>query len=55
MTVVPVFKIGKDDVSVFHGTLPFVTFGEVMVRETPADEERPERTRLVQLSMAGSE
>jgi 2-dehydro-3-deoxygluconokinase len=27
----------------------------VMVRETPADQERPERTRLVRLSMAGSE
>jgi 2-dehydro-3-deoxygluconokinase len=33
----------------------FVTFGEVMVRDTPADMERPERTRLVHLSMAGSE
>lgn len=32
-----------------------VTFGEVMIRETPADLERPERTRLVHLSMAGSE
>ena len=33
----------------------FVTFVEEMVRDTPADNERPERTRLVQLSMAGSE
>jgi 2-dehydro-3-deoxygluconokinase len=33
----------------------FVTFGEVMIRDTPADLERPERTRLVYLSMAGSE
>jgi 2-dehydro-3-deoxygluconokinase len=33
----------------------FVTMGEVMVRDTPADAERPERTRLVHLSMAGSE
>jgi 2-dehydro-3-deoxygluconokinase len=33
----------------------FVTFGEVMIRDTPADMERPERTRLVHLSMAGSE
>ena len=32
-----------------------MTFGEVMVRDTPADMERPERTRLVRLSMAGSE
>jgi 2-dehydro-3-deoxygluconokinase len=33
----------------------FVTMGEVMVRDTPADAERPERSRLVHLSMAGSE
>jgi 2-dehydro-3-deoxygluconokinase len=33
----------------------FVAMGEVMVRDTPADAERPERTRLVHLSMAGSE
>lgn len=33
----------------------FVTFGEVMVRDTPADMQRPESTRLVHLSMAGSE
>jgi 2-dehydro-3-deoxygluconokinase len=33
----------------------FVTFGETMIRDTPADNERPERTRLVHLSMAGSE
>lgn len=33
----------------------FVTFGEVMIRDTPADRERPERTRLVHLSAAGSE
>jgi 2-dehydro-3-deoxygluconokinase len=32
-----------------------VTLGEVMVRDTPADAERPERTRLVHLSPAGSE
>ena len=32
-----------------------MTFGETMVRDTPADLERPERTRLVHLSMAGSE
>jgi len=33
----------------------FVTFGEVMVRDTPADMERLERTRQVSLSLAGSE
>jgi 2-dehydro-3-deoxygluconokinase len=50
------FNITKDDLSDFHGRGPaFVTFGEVMVRDTPADMERPERTRLVHLSMAGSE
>ena len=46
----------EDDLSRFDGRGPaFVTFGEVMVRDTPADRERPERTRLVHLSMAGSE
>jgi 2-dehydro-3-deoxygluconokinase len=37
------------------GSPAFVSMGEVMVRDTPADGERPERTRLVHLSMAGSE
>ena len=55
MPDLPLFKITKDDLSSFHGSLPFVTMGEVMIRDTPADEERPERTRLVRLSMAGSE
>jgi 2-dehydro-3-deoxygluconokinase len=46
----------SDDLAAFEGDGPAViTFGEVMVRETPADLERPERTRLVHLSMAGSE
>jgi 2-dehydro-3-deoxygluconokinase len=46
----------NDDLSMFASTGPaVVTFGEVMVRDTPADMERPERTRLVHLSMAGSE
>ena len=55
MPDLPLFKITKDDLSSFRGSLPFVTMGEVMIRDTPADEERPERTRLVRLSMAGSE
>lgn len=56
MVDIPGFNITKDDLSRFHGRGPaFVTFGEVMVRDTPADMERPERTRLVYLSMAGSE
>ena len=50
------YDISKDDLGAFNGVGPaFVTFGEVMVRDTPADMERPERTRLVHLSMAGSE
>ena len=50
------WDITKDDLSACTGKKPvFVTFGEVMVRDTPADLERPERTRLVHLSMAGSE
>ena len=50
------YDITHDDLSRFSNRGPaFVTFGEVMVRDTPADDERPERTRLVHLSMAGSE
>jgi len=49
-------KIVDDNLGRFDRTTPiFVTFGEVMIRDTPADMERPERTRLVHLSMAGSE
>ncbi len=50
------YNITKDDLSEFEGKrAAFVTFGEVMVRDTPADMERPERSRLVHVSMAGSE
>jgi 2-dehydro-3-deoxygluconokinase len=50
------YDITKDDLGQFEGQAPvFVTFGEVMVRDTPADNERPERARTVHLSMAGSE
>ncbi len=50
------YDITKDELSAFAGRGPaFVTFGETMVRDTPADGERPERTRQVHLSMAGSE
>lgn len=50
------FDITRDDLGEFSSRGPaFVTLGEVMVRDTPADMERPERTRLVHLSMAGSE
>lgn len=51
----PSFNITTDDLSAFSGGPAFVTFGETMVRDTPADSQRPERTRLVNLSMAGSE
>jgi 2-dehydro-3-deoxygluconokinase len=50
------YEITRDDLTKFADRGPaFVTFGEVMVRDTPADMERPERTRMVRLSMAGSE
>lgn len=54
MMDIPFYKITADDLSKFDSPT-FVTFGETMVRDTPADYERPERTRLVHLSMAGSE
>jgi 2-dehydro-3-deoxygluconokinase len=50
------YDITADDLSGLNGRDPaFVTFGETMIRDTPADMERPERTRLVHLSLAGSE
>lgn len=53
---IPQFDITKDDLSCFQGKEPaFVTFGETMVRDTPADEQRLEMTRKVYLSLAGSE
>ena len=56
MDETPLYRITKDLTTRSPGMGPeFVTFGETMVRETPADMERPERTRLVRLSMAGSE
>src|SRR5574341_1453723 len=56
MTAPGHYHILDDDLSQFADRGPaFVTFGEVMVRDTPADNERPERTRLVHLSLAGSE
>lgn len=56
MSEIAHYEITRDDLSRFADRGPaFVTFGEVMVRDTPADLERPERTRLIHLSMAGSE
>ena len=54
MQTSPAYDIAKDDLGRFGRGPALVTFGEVMVRDTPADMERPERTRLVHLSMAGS-
>ena len=56
MAEAPLFDIMRDTFEREPGqSAAFVTFGEVMIRDTPADMERPERTRLVHLSMAGSE
>jgi 2-dehydro-3-deoxygluconokinase len=50
------FNILKDDLSVFAKKEPaFVTFGETMVRDTPADMQRAEKTRQVDISLSGSE
>ena len=55
-TVSADIDILKDDLSLLLGRDPvFVTFGETMVRDMPADNERLERTRQVWLSLAGSE
>jgi len=49
-------KILDEDLDRFAGGgSAFVTLGETMVRDTPADDERLERTRRVSLSLAGSE
>jgi len=50
------YDILEDDLGRLTGQgAAFVTLGEVMIRDTPADEERLERTRQVWLSLAGSE
>jgi len=49
------YNLLNDDLSRFEGQAPaFVTFGETMLRDTPADSERLERTRQVWISLAGS-
>jgi 2-dehydro-3-deoxygluconokinase len=50
------FDITRDDLSSLaeRGAV-FVTFGETMIRDTPADMQRPETTRLVYITLAGSE
>jgi 2-dehydro-3-deoxygluconokinase len=50
------FDIVEDDLALLNKDVPaFVTMGETMVRDTPADDERLERTRRVNISLAGSE
>lgn len=56
MTETLPFNILNDDLTAFSGPDPVcVGLGEVMLRDTPADQERLERTRLVHLSMGGTE
>jgi 2-dehydro-3-deoxygluconokinase len=48
--------ITLDDLSAFAGHHPaVVTFGETLVRDTPSDLQRLERTAAVDISLAGSE
>lgn len=48
--------ITQDDLTQFQGQgAAFVTFGETMLRDTPADKQRPETSRLIDLSLGGSE
>lgn len=50
------YDITQDDLSAFAGRGPaFVTLGETMIRDTPADLQRPEATRMVYVNLAGSE
>jgi 2-dehydro-3-deoxygluconokinase len=50
------WDITKDDLSKFSGVgSTFVTFGETMLRDTPADMQRAEMARLVHIAFAGSE
>lgn len=50
------WDITKDDLSEFAGLgSAFVTFGETMLRDTPADMQRAEMARLVHIAFAGSE
>jgi len=50
------YNILDDDLGAFAGKGPaFVTFGETMIRDTPADMQRAERTRQIDISLSGSE
>lgn len=48
------WDLSNDNLSGFADNT-FVTFGETMIRDTPADLQRPEATRQVHISLAGSE
>jgi 2-dehydro-3-deoxygluconokinase len=55
-TSAPAYNIVQDDLSAFAGKGPaLVTFGETLVRDTPNDLQRLERTGQVNISLAGSE
>ena len=50
------WDITKDDLSIFSDKGPaFVTFGETMLRDTPADMQRAEMAKVVHIAFAGSE
>jgi 2-dehydro-3-deoxygluconokinase len=50
------WDITKDDLSMFSDKGPaFVTFGETMLRDTPADMQRAEMAKVVHIAFAGSE
>jgi 2-dehydro-3-deoxygluconokinase len=50
------YNILEDDLSGLAGKEPaFVTLGETMIRDTPADMQRAERSRHVDISPSGSE
>ena len=50
------WDITKDDLSEFTNKgSAFVTFGETMLRDTPADMQRAEMTNIIHIAFAGSE
>ncbi len=56
MTNQPHYDITSDNLSAFAGKGPaVVTFGRSLVRDTPSDIQRLERTGAVNISLAGSE
>ncbi len=50
------WDVTKDDLSKFRNKGPaFVTFGETMLRDTPADMQRAEMAKIIHIAFAGSE